>query len=100
MIKDYIKNEIGKSVNIKTEILEDIELIQQAAEICIKCLGNKNKILLAGNRCSAADAQHITGELLSKFYFDRAGLNAITLTTDSLAIANDYAYEKMFGKEF
>ena len=55
-----------------------------------------NKLLFAGNGGSAADAQHWAGELVSRFYYDRPGLAAIALTTDSsilTAIGNDYGYD-------
>jgi D-sedoheptulose 7-phosphate isomerase len=60
------------------------------------------KILLAGNGGSAADAQHIAGEFVSRFAFDRPGLPAIALTTDTsiiTAIGNDYGYEKLFARQ-
>lgn len=105
MIEKYIKNEIQKSVSVKNKILEDANLlyvIKKASKICIECLGNEKKIILAGNGGSAADAQHIAGELVSKFYFDRPGLNAMALTTDTsilTAIGNDYGYEKLFERQ-
>lgn len=105
MIEIYIKNEIQKSVSVKNKILENIDLldsIKKASKICIECLKNDKKIILAGNGGSAADAQHIAGELVSKFYFDRPGLNAIALTTDTsilTAIGNDYGYEKLFERQ-
>jgi D-sedoheptulose 7-phosphate isomerase len=58
--------------------------------------------LLAGNGGSAADAQHIAGEFVSRFAFDRPGLPAIALTTDTsilTAIGNDYGYEKLFARQ-
>jgi D-sedoheptulose 7-phosphate isomerase len=61
-----------------------------------------NKIMLAGNGGSAADAQHIAGEFVSRFAFDRPGLPAIALTTDTsilTAIGNDYGYEKLFERQ-
>jgi D-sedoheptulose 7-phosphate isomerase len=60
------------------------------------------KLLLAGNGGSAADAQHIAGELLSRFRFDRNPLPAIALTTDTsvlTAIGNDYGYEQVFERQ-
>ena len=72
-------------------------------EACINALQNGNKILLAGNGGSAADAQHIAGELVSRFMFDRPGLPAIALTTDTsilTAVGNDYGYEKLFLDRF
>jgi D-sedoheptulose 7-phosphate isomerase len=60
------------------------------------------KVLLAGNGGSAADAQHIAGEFLSRFKLDRNPLPAIALTTDTsvlTAIGNDYGYENIFERQ-
>ena len=61
-----------------------------------------HKILLAGNGGSAADAQHLAGEFLSRLNYDRAPAAAIALTTDSsvlTAIGNDYGYERVFERQ-
>jgi D-sedoheptulose 7-phosphate isomerase len=61
-----------------------------------------NKLLLAGNGGSAADAQHIAGEFLSRLNFDRNPLPAIALTTDTsvlTAIGNDYGYDRTFERQ-
>jgi D-sedoheptulose 7-phosphate isomerase len=76
--------------------------IEAAGQACIKCLKNGGKILLAGNGGSAADSQHIAAELVSRFAFDRPGLPAIALTTDTsilTAIGNDYGYERLFTRQ-
>ena len=68
----------------------------------VKALRGGNKILLAGNGGSAADAQHIAGEFVSRLFFDRAPLPAIALTTDTsilTAVGNDYGYEKIFERQ-
>jgi D-sedoheptulose 7-phosphate isomerase len=60
------------------------------------------KLLIAGNGGSAADAQHIAAEFLSRFAFDRQPLPAIALTTDSsvlTAIGNDYGFEQVFERQ-
>ena len=60
------------------------------------------KVLLAGNGGSAADAQHLAGELVGRFNYDRAPAAAIALTTDTsalTAIANDYGYERVFERQ-
>nr|WP_149539250.1 D-sedoheptulose 7-phosphate isomerase [Siccirubricoccus phaeus] len=60
------------------------------------------KLLFCGNGGSAADAQHWAGELVSRFMYDRPGLAAIALTTDSsilTAIGNDYGYERVFARQ-
>ncbi len=105
MIEEYIKEEISKSISTKENILDNdnlIKSIKEASQSCISTLTSGNKILLAGNGGSAADAQHIAGELVSRFYFDRPGLSAIALTTDTsiiTAIGNDYGYEKVFSRQ-
>jgi D-sedoheptulose 7-phosphate isomerase len=76
--------------------------LQAAAELCIACLRSSGKVMLAGNGGSAADAQHIAGELVSRFMYDRPGLPAVALTTDTsilTAIGNDYGYEKLFARQ-
>jgi len=65
-------------------------------------LRDGGKLMLAGNGGSAADAQHIAAELLSRFRLDRNPLPAIALTTDSsvlTAIGNDYGYEQVFERQ-
>nr|VFK79552.1 MAG: phosphoheptose isomerase [Candidatus Kentron sp. SD] len=102
---NYIKLQIAESHQIMGDMLSDRSLInkvESAAQACIRCLEASGKILLAGNGGSAADAQHIAGELVSRFAFDRPGLPAIALTTDTsilTAIGNDYGYEKLFARQ-
>ena len=56
----------------------------------------------AGNGGSAADSQHLAAEFVSRFRFDRRGLSALALTTDTsaiTAIGNDYGFEKLFSRQ-
>jgi D-sedoheptulose 7-phosphate isomerase len=72
------------------------------AEATIAAMRAGRKLLLAGNGGSAADAQHIAGEFVSRLTFDRAPLPAVALTTDSSALtasANDYGYEAVFERQ-
>jgi len=60
------------------------------------------KLLIAGNGGSAADAQHIAGEFISRLMFDHPALPCVALTTDSSAMtatANDYGYEHVFARQ-
>lgn len=104
-MKNYITSQIQEAQRVMTAMLADDDLLQQlegAAAACIACMKTGNKILLAGNGGSAADAQHIAGEFVSRFMFDRPGLSAIALTTDTsilTAIGNDYGYEKLFARQ-
>ena len=83
---DYIKKQIQSSRDIKNELLGDISLLESIDKTAIAIVDlykEGNKVLVAGNGGSAADAQHIVGELVSRFYFDRPGLAALALTTDT-----------------
>jgi D-sedoheptulose 7-phosphate isomerase len=76
--------------------------IARAASACVAALGNGHKVLFAGNGGSAADAQHLAAELVSRFAYDRPGLPAFALTTDTsvlTAIGNDYGYERLFARQ-
>jgi len=76
--------------------------IADIAEVTANALRNGGKLLLAGNGGSAADAQHIAGEMLSRLNYDRAPAAAIALTTDTsvlTAIGNDYGYERIFERQ-
>lgn len=102
---NYFIDQLNQTENIIRKMLADshmINLMDCVSAACIKCLNNGGKILLAGNGGSAADAQHIAGELVSRFAFDRPGLSAIALTTDTsimTAIGNDYGYEMLFERQ-
>ena len=104
-MKQYIQTQIEESQRVMTAMLADQPLQEAtlaAAQACITSLQNGGRILLAGNGGSAADAQHIAGEFVSRFMFDRPGLPAIALTTDTsilTAIGNDYGYEKLFSRQ-
>ena len=101
----FIKNQLEKSRDLKERILNDqqmISLIQEVARKTIDTYKAGNKTLIAGNGGSAADAQHLAGEFVSRFYFDRPGLPSIALTTDTsilTAIGNDYGFENIFARQ-
>lgn len=100
-----ISKQISLSLACIQKIQADIlmvEKLQDVAKIIIDSYKNGNKTLIAGNGGSAADAQHLAGELVSRFYFDRPGLPSIALTTDTsilTAIGNDYGYEQLFARQ-
>jgi D-sedoheptulose 7-phosphate isomerase len=104
-MKDYVLAQIAEAQRVISVMLADERLqaqITASAEACIDSLQKGGKILLAGNGGSAADAQHIAGEFMSRFAFDRAALSAIALTTDTsilTAVSNDYGYDKLFARQ-
>ena len=105
LVRSYATAEMSKTMGIVSAMLEDEVLLAEVEEIStllIRALRGGRKVLLAGNGGSAADAQHIAGELVSRFAFDRPGLPAIALTTDTsilTAVGNDYGYEKLFARQ-
>jgi D-sedoheptulose 7-phosphate isomerase len=104
-MRNYITLQILETQQVMTTMLADESLlarVEAAAQTCVACIKTGNKVLLVGNGGSAADAQHIAGEFVSRFAFDRPGLPAIALTTDTsilTAIGNDYGYEKLFSRQ-
>jgi len=100
-----IRKQIEESIEVKRLILENpvlISGIEKAAVICCEALEKGNKILLAGNGGSAADAQHIAGELINRFGFERPGLAALSLSTDTsviTSISNDSGYDTIFARQ-
>lgn len=103
--EEIIISQISDSANVKRLLLEDKEIIRsigKAARICVEAYRNGKKTMFAGNGGSAADAQHLAGEFVSKFYFDRPGLPSLALTTDTsilTAIGNDYGYDRLFARQ-
>jgi D-sedoheptulose 7-phosphate isomerase len=76
--------------------------IHGIADIITRAFRNGGKLMIAGNGGSAADAQHIAGEFLSRLNFDRNPLPAIALTTDTsvlTAIGNDYGFDRAFERQ-
>ena len=81
---------------------EFVAVIRDIAEATASAIGGGRKLLLAGNGGSAADAQHLAGEMLSRLNYDRAPAAALALTTDTsvlTAIGNDYGYDRLFERQ-
>jgi len=81
---------------------EFVAVIQDIAQATANAISSGRKLLLAGNGGSAADAQHLAGEMLSRLNYDRAPAAALALTTDTsvlTAIGNDYGYDRLFERQ-
>lgn len=104
-LKSYIQEQLAEASRVIAHMANDQQLhgrIQSIATACVDSIRAGGKVLVAGNGGSAADAQHIAGELVSRFAYDRPGLPAIALTTDTsiiTAIGNDYGYERVFARQ-
>src|SRR5574340_1003583 len=104
-MQQEIRKQIQSSADMLAAMMEDRKLmstIQAVAEACVLALRGSNKLLFMGNGGSAADSQHLAGEMVSRFAYDRPGLPAFALTTDTsvlTAIGNDYGYERLFARQ-
>ncbi len=79
------------------------EHLLRAASLCADALRSGNKLLVCGNGGSAAEAQHLVGELMGRYKGDRASLPAIALNVDAVTltcIGNDYRFEEIFSRQF
>ncbi len=105
MNKDIIKEILQDSITLREQILSDaiiINNITKLAELALSTLKKNNKIILAGNGGSFADAQHISAEFIGRFVQDRAPLAAICLGTNLssvTSISNDYNFNDIFARE-
>lgn len=96
---------LGDSIAVKVALLKDSEHMSSIARVAddlVEIYKNGGKLLIAGNGGSAGDAQHIAAEFVSRFFFDRPGLPALALTTDTsmlTAIGNDYGFENLFSRQ-
>ena len=81
---------------------EFVAAIGAITDTVAAALAAGNKVLFAGNGGSAGDAQHLAGELISRFYYDRPAAAGLALTVDTsvlTAIGNDYGYEHVFSRQ-
>jgi D-sedoheptulose 7-phosphate isomerase len=93
------------SIKAKQALSNDSQLLsifEQAVAVVIDAYKKGGRLYIAGNGGSAADAQHLAAEFVSKLARDRAPLPAEALTTDSsilTAIGNDYGFENIFSRQ-
>lgn len=103
-MKEHIKDILQNSINVKSSILNNTELlttIEQVVEKLVIAFKNGNKVLFCGNGGSAADAQHLAAEFSGRFYSDRDPLpsDALHCNTSYLtAVANDYGYDLVYSR--
>ncbi len=104
-MKDRIREQIRKSADLKIKLLKSpaiLDIIEEASSTILKSLRSGHKLLLAGNGGSAADAQHLAAEFVNKFNFDRPGLPALALTTDTsilTSVGNDSSFMQVFARQ-
>ena len=102
-MKYKIKSHIISHSNLIKDNMDEISLcIEEIANEIKKTLKNKKTIFFAGNGGSAADCEHLAGELVGRYKKNRRPYKAISLTTDTsviTCIANDFGYDKIFERQ-
>ncbi|NWG24270.1 MAG: D-sedoheptulose 7-phosphate isomerase [Pseudorhodoplanes sp.] len=100
-----IRAHFARSLEVLQAASRDESLLRAVsaiAELIARAFASGHKVLLAGNGGSAADAQHIAAEFLSRFRLDRRPLPALALTTDTsvlTAIGNDFGFDQAFERQ-
>ena len=101
-MQSKISGILRDAVSSKQRLLGHTAPIEQSARLLIDAFAAGGKVLVCGNGGSAADAQHMAGELVGRFQKERRGLPCVALTTDSsivTACANDLGYEEVFARQ-
>ena len=102
---EMLARNLRASIDAKRALLDDEPVARAfatAADAVVRCYRSGGRLYIAGNGGSAADAQHLAAEFVSKLARDRAPLPAEALTTDSsilTAIGNDYGFEQVFARQ-
>jgi D-sedoheptulose 7-phosphate isomerase len=93
---------IAEHLDVIRQVAEQQFVLEAIAQSMVATLKFGGKILWCGNGGSAADCQHLAGEIVGRFRRERRGLPSIALTTDTsilTAVANDYGYEMVFSRQ-
>lgn len=101
--KDRIAAELRESATVAAQASEQLApSVAAAAETIATALTQGGKLLVAGNGGSAAEAQHMTAELIGRFRRERRPLPGIALVGNPAtitAIANDYDFDEVFSRQ-
>ncbi|RKY28889.1 MAG: phosphoheptose isomerase [Planctomycetota bacterium] len=102
-MEEIIRKSFEQSIAVKRETAErHAAVIADMARVMTEALRGERRIYIAGNGGSAADAQHIAGELVGRFAMERKALPVVALTTDTsvlTAVANDYGFDEVFRRQ-
>lgn len=100
-----VERQLKLSISVMQSVLADPQVgqtVAAAAQRTARAMKEGRKLMVAGNGGSAADAQHLVAEFVSRLTVDRPALPAVALTVDTsilTAIGNDYAYENVFERQ-
>ena len=93
---------IDDSIKVKEELKKENKIIYKIGILISKCINKGGKVFFFGNGGSAADAQHISAELVGRYQIKRKGLPSIAFTTNTsvlTAISNDFGYDIVFERQ-
>jgi len=102
---DLVTKQLAQSIETMTRVLNDEAIhaaVVEAGRITAHAMKSGRKLMVCGNGGSAADAQHLVAEFVSRLTVDRPALRAVALTTDTsilTAIGNDYSYDNVFERQ-
>lgn len=101
---DWMKKELEEKENLLNTIRDNgyLDIVNEVGKELINAIKKGNKVLLAGNGGSAADAQHFAGEIVGRFLLERNAMPAISLCVDPVVVTcvgNDYGYEEVFARQ-
>lgn len=102
-MQDEIRAQLAESIRVKEAVATQlVPAIAQAAELWLRTLRGGGLVAFCGNGGSAADAQHLAGELISRFRRDRTAYRGLAFTTDTsilTAIGNDFGFDSVFARQ-
>jgi D-sedoheptulose 7-phosphate isomerase len=93
---------LAEHASLLARIEELVPRVEEAARMIVGAYERGGRVIAFGNGGSAADAQHLTGELVGRFKRERRPLAAIALSVDPsvvTCIANDYSFEDVFARQ-
>lgn len=97
-----LERRLKEHITVIDGLIADRAIAAEIAVLIAEAFHNNRKILIFGNGGSAADAQHFAGELVGRYYLERAALPALALSTNTsnlTAIANDFGYDTVFARQ-
>jgi D-sedoheptulose 7-phosphate isomerase len=104
-MKELVKKQLEQSISTMQSVMADASIAEAvlcASKQTALAMKSGHKLMVAGNGGSAADAQHLVAEFVSRLTVDRPAMRAIALTTDTsilTAIGNDYSYDNVFERQ-
>lgn len=100
-----VREKLLEGLRVVEALAQDTPLhaaLAAAADVTADALKSGRKLMVAGNGGSAADAQHLVAEFVSRLVDDRPAMRAVALTTDSsilTAVGNDYGFDRLFARQ-